>query len=175
MRSFHTNSEVFELPLTFRYFDGTFRNLGTRAGRALEADNVSRGLALADIDGDGDLDAVVGNMHGRPELLRNDTPRNSRHWLMVRTVGTISNRDGIGARVRVELVEGTQIREVRSGQSYLSHSDLSVHFGLGYEDVVPLLEIRWPSGAKSVLRNVQADRHIEVVEPSEISSSPERN
>jgi len=155
--------------------DGTFRSLGTRAGRALEADNVSRGLALADIDGDGDLDAVVGNMHGRPELLRNDTPRNGRHWLMVRTVGTISNRDGIGARVRVELVEGTQIREVRSGQSYLSHSDLSVHFGLGYEDVVPLLEIRWPSGAKSVLRNVQADRHIEVVEPSEISSSPERN
>ncbi len=144
---------------------GKFESLGTAAGPALAIEKVSRGLASADIDNDGDIDLLVANLHDRPDLLRNESPRAGRHWLTVRTVGTKSNRDGIGARVIAHLPDKKLVREIHSGQSYLSQGDLRAHFGLGEHAVVPRLEVRWPSGAKSELENVAADRILEVLEP----------
>jgi hypothetical protein len=145
---------------------GRFESLGARAGPAFEAERVSRGACLADVDQDGDLDALVANLFGRPDLLINETPRGKRHWLEIKLVGTLSNRDGIGARVLAHLPGRVLQREVHSGQSYLSQSDLTVHFGLGEARVVPKLEVRWPSGTRSVLANVPADQLLRIVEPN---------
>ena len=89
----------------------------------------SRGAAFGDCDNDGDIDAVVINLNDRPTLLRNDTETDN-HWITLRLVGTKSNRDALGARVTVETEAGKQEAEVRSGGSYLSHSDTRAHFGL---------------------------------------------
>ena len=147
--------------------DGVFRSVGKLAGSAMEIEKVSRGVATADVDNDGDVDVLVCNLHDRPDLLINETPRDGRHWLSVRLIGTVSNRDGIGARVTVHLSDKKVMRELFSGQSYLSQSELRLHFGLGTESVVPRLEVRWPSGRTSVLEDVAADRFVEVVEPAE--------
>jgi hypothetical protein len=145
--------------------DGMFASLGKAAGPGLEIEKVSRGLAAADVDNDGDVDLLVVNLHDRPDLLINESARESRHWLTVRTVGTKSNRDGIGARVIVHLADRQLVREIHTGQSYFSQSDLRAHFGLGELAVVPRLEVRWPSGARTELVDVAADRILEVVEP----------
>ncbi len=157
----------YEQPLLFFLNDGqgNFESLGTAAGPALETEKVGRGLATADVDNDGDVDALVANLHDRPQLLINRTPRDGKHWLLVRTIGTKSNRDGIGARLIAHLDGKTLVQEVHSGQSIFSQSDLRVHFGLGASQVVPLLEVRWPSGRVSRLENVAADQILEVIEP----------
>ena len=132
----------------------------------------SRGAAFGDYDNDGDIDILVTNEHARPNLLRNDTQTNN-HWLMVKVIGTCppfgSNRDGIGAKVKltVSLVDQikTYVSEVRSGSSYMSQNDLRVHFGLG-PDVrrINLLEIIWPSGTVDRIRNVALNSLIQVKE-----------
>ncbi len=157
----------YEQPKIFYLNDGTgrFDLLGKDAGPAFSTERVGRGLFTADVDADGDLDALVTNLHGKPELLRNDSPRGENHWLLVRTVGTRSNRDGIGARLIAHLPDRKLLREVHSGHTVFSQSDMRAHFGLGANAVVPLLEIRWPSGAESRLENVSADQVLEVVEP----------
>jgi len=170
------NVELFREPvagyeqpnLFFLNRNGTlFEDLQTQAGPGMGIEKVSRGLAVADVDGDGDLDALVTNIHERPDLLINDSPRENRHWLIVRTVGTTSNRDGIGARVSVHLPQRTLVREVQSGQSYLSQSDVRVHFGLAEHEVLPRLEVRWPSGAMSRLENVDVDQVLVITEPAD--------
>ncbi len=146
--------------------DGTFENMATAAGPPFATDRVGRGLATADIDGDGDLDVVVSNQHDAPELLRNDSPRDGRHWLMLHPIGTKSNRDAIGTRLTLHHPDGRRlIREVKTGQSYLSQSDMRVHWGLGDASKVPLIEVRWPSGRTSRLENVAADQVLTVREP----------
>ncbi len=145
--------------------EGSFASLGAAAGPAFETERVGRGLATADVDNDGDVDALVANLHDEPELLINHSPRDGKHWLLVHTIGTKSNRDGIGTRVIVHLGEKLLVEEVHSGQSIFSQCDLRAHFGLGESAVVPLLEIRWPSGRVSRLENVAADQILEVVEP----------
>ena len=84
----------------------------------------------------------------KPKLWRNETPREGRHWLLVRTVGTRGNKDGIGARVSVHLDDRVLVREVRTAQSYLCQGDLRQHFGLGERTVVPRLEVRWPAALR---------------------------
>jgi hypothetical protein len=148
-----------------------FRNLGSKRFRNVTAEvagglllkKSSRGVAFGDYDNDGDIDAIVLNLNDRPTLVRNDTPQ-SNHWVTIRFVGTKSNRDGIGARIRIDAGGRTQTAEVRGDGSYLSHNDLRVHFGLGDVSRAASLEIRWPSGQVERFSNVPIDRVSQIVE-----------
>jgi hypothetical protein len=141
-----------------------FRNLGNRrfqnitdtVGGGLLIRKSSRGAAFGDYDNDGNIDAVVINLNDRPTLLHNETPH-ANHWITIRLVGTRSNRDGIGAKVRVEAGGQAQTTEVRGDGSYLSHNDMRAHFGLGRADRVQALEIRWPSGRVDVAKDLAVD------------------
>jgi hypothetical protein len=133
-----------------------FRDIAEEVGGGLVIEKSSRGTAFGDYDNDGDIDVLVINMNDRPTLLRNDTTR-SNHWVTFRLVGVKSNRDAIGARIRVTAGGRTQVVEVRSGASYLSHNDFRAHFGLGGTDSVERLEIHWPSGIIDTAKGLQVD------------------
>jgi len=145
-----------------RYVDAT-----ARAGADLGALRSARGAALADADSDGDLDLVVVDIDEPPRLLENRTPRAGR-WISVRTRGTASNRDGYGAVVSVTAGGRTQVREVRATDGLYSSNDPRIHFGLGPVERVERVEVRWPSGRRSVVEEPALDALLEVVEPQEI-------
>src|SRR5882724_10310488 len=136
--------------------NGTFGDISGTAGPAITARAASRGLAVGDLWNDGRISAVISNMNSAPSLLVNQV-RNSNHWVAIRTVGTKSNRDGIGARVSVKAGPRTLVDEVRSGSSYNSSSDIRVHFGLGLATRVDSVQIRWPSGLIERFDNLPAD------------------
>jgi hypothetical protein len=119
---------------------------------------VARGAAYGDFDHDGDLDILVATNNGPAYLYRNDRG-NKNHWLQIRLNGTKSNRDGIGAVVRV----GSQMQMVHSGSSYCSASDLALTFGLGSERSVSI-DIQWPSGIHQKINNIKADQRINIQE-----------
>lgn len=146
--------------------DGTFLDVAW----VNDADRVEdgRGLAVVDDDADGRLDLVVRNYRQPAALLRNVGP--ARHWLELRLVGTRSNRDAVGARIRLRTPAGWQMREVRAGSGYLSGSTLVQHFGLGPATAADEIVIDWPSGAQSVRRDVPADRRYTVVEGVETAN-----
>ena len=146
--------------------DGTFSDVSSDSPGLANA-WVGRGSATADYDNDGDLDLFVANNNQRGLLLRNDGG-NRQHWLSVRTVGTHSNRNGIGARIRVVAGQLQQVEEVRSGSSYLSQNALRVHFGLGAHTRVDRVEIRWPSGVEQVLEDVAVDQFLTIQEPEKL-------
>lgn len=139
--------------------DGTFAEVSQLSGKGLEIKKVSRGASFGDYDDDGDLDIFVLNLNDRPTLLRNDGG-NEHNWLMVKTIGTASNRDGIGARIEVRSGGITQSAEIRSGVSYLSHNDLRAHFGLGQREAIDLLVVHWPSGLQERFENLSANRLV---------------
>ena len=126
---------------------------------------ISRGGAAGDYDSDGDQDLFVLNIDQPSVLLRNDGG-NARHWLLIHLRGTRSNRDGIGAQVRVRAGEQVQGTERMAAAGYLSQNDPRLHFGLGQADRVDTVEVRWPSGTVQVLAGVAADQAIEIVEPA---------
>lgn len=148
---------------------GRFEDVSMRGGTGITTPAPSRGCAFGDFDNDGDIDVVVNTVNDFPQLLRCDS-RLANNWLKVRTIGTKSNRSGIGARLRCvtqppdETAIHSQIDEVRSGGSYMSQSDLRVHFGLGKAERVRLLEIRWPSGTVDSLKDVAPNQLIYVKE-----------
>lgn len=142
---------------------GKFADVSLETGPGATEAAAARGLAVGDFDNDGDLDVVVNCVNGKPQLLRCDNTTGN-HWLKLRLKGTRSNRSGIGARVVCKTSTAAQVDEVRSGGSYLSQSDLRVHFGLGGEEKATL-EIRWPSGTVQHLEGVRANQVLDVVEP----------
>lgn len=150
--------------LLFRNADGRrFVEVGRRSGPGFARDRVGRTLATADIDNDGDLDLLITNNGQTADLLRNDGG-NRRHALIVRTEGRTSNRDGIGARLRLTTRTMTQVREVKAGSSYLGQNDTRVHFGLGDTTEIDQLEVRWPSGRVDVIPRPPVNVAMTVVE-----------
>jgi hypothetical protein len=143
-----------------------FTDVTGSAGPGFALEKVSRGLAAGDIDNDGDLDLLVTNNGQSPDLLRNDGT--SGHALLVRLIGTVSNRDGIGARLRLTAAGRIQIREVKAGSSYLGQNDLRSHFGLGAAIRADRLEVKWPSGRADVVQDLQADQIVTIREGSGI-------
>ena len=143
--------------------DGTFSEVAAQSGSALMEERASRGTAFGDIDNDGDVDIVVNDLDGAPQLLRNDGG-NKNNWIIVKTIGTKSNRNGIGARVKVVSGDLIQLDEVRSGGSYISQNDLRLHFGLEKRTSVDVIQVRWPSGAVDTLTNVKVNKVVTVKE-----------
>jgi hypothetical protein len=142
-----------------------FEDVSSEAGSVFREAWVGRGMAIGDIDNDGRVDAVVTTNDGPLYVLHNAT-RTPNHWLILKLVGHRSNRDAIGAEVRVVTGKITQGTTVTTASSYLSSSDKRVHFGLGTETLASAIEIRWPSGIRQTLENVSADQILQVDEPS---------
>ncbi len=140
--------------------DGTFTDVGWLHGADREEDG--RGVAIFDFDRYGRLDIALRNYRQPAGLLRNTGAK--RHWISFELVGTRSNRDAVGARIRVRTGDAWQTRVVTSGSGYLSGSSLHQHFGLGNADAVDEVEISWPSGLRSRLRRLSANRAYRVVE-----------
>jgi enediyne biosynthesis protein E4 len=162
--SFRAGSTYTQPRLLFRNTGmGRFEDVSRISGPAFAVERVGRTLVAGDIDNDGDLDLLVTNTGQAAEVLRNDGG-NRGHALLVRLVGQSSNRDGIGARLRLMTGQTTQVREVKAGSSYLGQNDLRQHFGMGAADVAGRLEVRWPSGRTDVAERVPADSIVTVVE-----------
>ena len=151
--------------LLFRNTGGRrFANVTADAGPGFAIEKVSRGLVAGDIDNDGDLDLLVTNNGQNADLLRNDGSHGRA--LIVRLIGTQSNRDGIGARVRLTTGGRTQVREAKAGSSYLGQNELRLHFGMGTATRVERLEVRWPSGRIDVVPDVPAGQILSIREGS---------
>lgn len=154
-----------QMPMVFRNLGkGKFEEVSRALGPTFAKPYVARGAAYADYDGDGDLDVVITNNHGPALLFRNDRA-NKNHWLRITTVGTKSNRDGLGAVVTVISAAGRQTQTVHSGSSYCSQSELALTFGLGSDAQVSAVEVQWPSGRTQKLANPGVDRLLAIQEP----------
>jgi enediyne biosynthesis protein E4 len=142
-----------------------FTDVSAEAGSVFREAWVGRGMAIGDIDNDGRLDAAVTTNNGPLYILRNETVT-TNHWLILNLVGHKSNRDAIGAEVRIVDGKNVQLATVATASSYLSSGDKRVHFGLGKESVAQTIEIRWPSGIQQSLKNVRGDQILRVDEPA---------
>jgi enediyne biosynthesis protein E4 len=148
-----------------------FEDVSAQSGEVFQRPWVARGLAIGDLDNDGRIDAVVTTNDGPAHILHNDTQTNN-HWIVLKLVGHRSNRDAIGAEVKLVTPSGAQYATVTTASSYLSASDKRVHFGMGRQQVAPEIEIRWPSGIKQTLTNIAADQILEVDEPAATGAKP---
>src|ERR1700761_6930511 len=143
--------------------DGKFKDISTTAGPGISGPESSRGLAIADFWNQGRVSAVINNSGATPFLLVNEAA-NRNHWIGISTIGAKSNRDGIGAAVSVIAGDRTWVQEVRSGSSYLSSSDLRLHFGLGTAAKMDRIEVAWPSGLKEFFQPSGIDRILSLTE-----------
>ncbi|MBI3047714.1 MAG: CRTAC1 family protein [Acidobacteria bacterium] len=142
---------------------GTFEEIGATLGRPFADVHGGRGLAVGDLNNDGQMDLVIANQEERPSVWMNRGVPGG-HWSLVKLRGTTSNRSAIGARVTLRAGGRSQMREVKSGGSYLSQSDLRVHFGLGAATQVDELRIRWPSGRVQVESRIPVNQITTIVE-----------
>ena len=169
----HVQSLLAEPNLTVAQPNTVFRNLGAMKFSALTAEAGltsqpparHRGSAVGDLNGDGRLDVVVSALGAPAEIWINQSPGNN-HWVEFKLQGTKSNRDGIGARIKVVTGAETQYNHMSTSAGYASSSAGPVHFGLGTHNSADLIEIRWPSGIVQDLRNVAGDRVVTVKEPA---------
>jgi hypothetical protein len=167
-----------KLHLTYRQPKVLYRNLGNgrfqdvsaQSGAAIRTEQLGRGCAFGDFDNDGDVDIVINNLDGPPTLLRNDGG-NRLNRIVIKCVGSRSNRSAIGTRVKVTSGGRSQIREVMSGSSYYSQNDLRLHFGLGKAEQADAIELAWPSGLKESLRAVAANQLVVIEEAKGLVSS----
>ena len=150
--------------------NGKFADVSKDSGSGITTPHSSRGCAFGDFDNDGDLDWLIMNMNEPPSLLRNDSA-NKNHWLKIKTIGTQSNRTGIGARVVVTAGGRTQAQAVLSQSSYYSHNDLRLHFGLGQQTKAAQIEVFWPNGKVEIVKDVAADQLIQIKEGAGISKA----
>ena len=140
-----------------------FVDVSADSGAIFQQSWLGRGMAVGDIDNDGRIDAVVTTNDGPIHILHNETPTQN-HWLTLKLVGHKSNRDAIGAEVKLITARGPQFATVSTAGSYLSSSDKRVHFGMASESLAQSIEIRWPSGILQTLKNVRADQILQVDE-----------
>ena len=133
--------------------NGRFKDAGASAGPAFQLAESSRGLATASLSNNGFIDIVISNLDAQPWIIKN--PGNTGNWLLLKLRGTVSNRDAIGARVTVKTGKLSQLREVKSGGSYQSHSDFRLHFGLGETQSADEIKIRWPTRKTTALEERQ--------------------
>jgi hypothetical protein len=150
---------------------GKFQNISSALGPDFEIPICARGLAIADYDNDGDPDFVTSDRGDLPELMRNDGG-NRNHWLEVKLIGTKSNRDAIGASLKLTAEGFTEVRQVTGGGSYMSASDTRLIFGLGSRMHIGRLEITWPSGHVDLLKDLPIDHIIAVKEAAGIVHEP---
>lgn len=170
----HAFPEVDRLHIDIHYKDrailyrnlgnGKFQDISMQSGPAFREMHSSRGAAFGDFDNDGAVEIAVNNQSEPPSLLK-EASNPSGHWVLLRLIGTRSNRSAIGARVKLVAGGHEQSGEVRSGGSYLSQSDLRLHFGLGAATNINRIEIAWPSGRQQVLQNQTCDRVLTIEEP----------
>jgi hypothetical protein len=144
--------------------NGRFQDVSQTAGPDFQIAGQHRGVAFADFDNDGRVDAVVANVNGPARLFHNVTP-SAGHWLALKLIGTRSNRDGIGAKVSVTLPDRELYNHCTTSVGYASSSEPLVRFGLGKETAAKLIEIQWPSGQTQKLHEVKADQTLKVREP----------
>ncbi len=143
--------------------NGRFEDVSAAAGADFGQKAIHRGAAFGDIDNDGRIDAVVTALNGPLEVWRNVSPV-SNHWILLQLIGTKSNKDGAGAKVRIVTASGTQYNHVNTAVGYGCASDRRVHFGLGSDSGIREIRIQWPSGAIQTLRDVKADQILTVKE-----------
>jgi enediyne biosynthesis protein E4 len=168
---YHAGVTWAEPKLMFRNTgNGVFTDVTGQSGPDLQAATVSRGLASGDYDNDGDLDLLLSNNGGPPQLLRNDGG-NENHWLEILLIGTRSNRDGVGARLKLKVGDRTLSEQRKGGMSYQSAQDPRVHFGLGNRTKADSLEIRWPSGTVTRLTDIAANQILAIQEGAGIVPS----
>jgi hypothetical protein len=169
--SAHIGTTYLEPKLLFlNQRNGAFKNISKLVGPAIQIPQVSRGLAIGDLFNDGRLDLVVENLTGEPMILRPEGGAKN-HWISFQLEGTKSNRLALNARVRATAGDLVQLGEVLSGGSYLSQSDLRIHFGLGSHDHLDKAEILWPDGTKQTFEDLSADRFYFVREGQSPTSS----
>jgi enediyne biosynthesis protein E4 len=163
--SMEVNHKPYPLP------NGLYRNLGnmmfkdmsTQAGASFSIPAAHRGAAFGDLDNDGKIDIVVTVLNGAPQLLMNRSP-NHHHWIILKLVGVIDNRDGLGTRVKITTANGNQYNEATTAVGYNSSSDKRIYFGLGSATVVDKIELAWPTGVMQVLNHVAADQILTIVQ-----------
>ncbi len=144
--------------------NGQFKDVSTESGEYFQKELVGRGSCFGDYDNDGDIDGYIVNLNSRGAFLRNNKG-NQNNWITLSLVGTTSNRDGIGAKVKVTSGDLVQTAQRKSESGYLSQSDPRMHFGLAKNEMVEKIEIRWPSGKNQVLENVKPNQILTVTEP----------
>jgi len=163
VKLFQSNLSYAQKDLLFENVGGKFKDISAQAGSALQTLRVGRGLAVADFDNDGYPDVVISSLDRRPALLRNLGARTG-NWVMIRAKGKKSNGFGLGATVKLQTSEGTQVREINNVASYLSSNDTRLHFGVGQAKIIQQIEILWPSGTRQVLKNDPGNQILMVQE-----------
>ena len=165
------NIESYDDRTTYHQFNRLYRNNGkgrfvdvsSQGGPGLQVKLSSRGAVFEDFDHDGDMDIAILNAGGKPTILRNDSP-DQGHWLQVKLRGSKTNRDAVGARVKVKAGDLTLIDEVHSGRGYQCHHGTRLHFGLGQRSRIDHIEVHWIGGAVDLFKDIPADQLVTLVE-----------
>ena len=161
----YSDSTSYEVPntLLMNTGNGKFVDVSKECGDGLLPELSSRGTGFDDLDNDGDVDVVILNSRREPTIIRNDT-HNANHWIQIRLRGLKTNRDGVGAHVKVTAGDLAQLDEVHSGRGYQSHHGTRLHFGLGKRDHVDRIEVRWIGGGTDVVEDIGVDQLLTIVE-----------